>query len=181
LRLENTNTGATSVGSTLTVTCCGVYSSGVSSGERRINSLSSGVTAPAVNTTDTVLYGIRLRPDLRNISVQAIEYDFLTTAGTTNFHYRLLLRPTLTGATWANDSDTIQKLTNAPTFTGGIVVEQGHMTFQTSGRIRFSVPVRNDVYLGYSIANVPDSLIMVGRAISSAGNTLYNFYYREVY
>jgi hypothetical protein len=181
MRLENTNTGTAPSSATLSGTCFGVFSSGSTTGESRVSSLSSGLTALNVNTTESVLAGIRLRPDRRNISAQAIEYDFVPATGNSFFYYRVLLRPTLTGANWSNLNDLIQQLDSVGTFAGGIVIEQGHLNLQAAGRLRFSVPVKTDAYLGYSIANVPDALVIVGRTTSGSGSTYFNGYFREVY
>jgi len=181
IRLVNSNVGATSVGSTLSVSYCGVFSSGASSFNRRIKLISSADSEVSVSVTDTLIYGIRLRSDRRNISVQAIEYDFMATAGSTFIYYQLLLRPSLTGEIVTIENDLIERITEVASYSGGIVIAQGYINASSFGRVDLSIPIKNDTYLGYSISNVPDSLIMVGRAVSGSASIFYNFYYREVY
>jgi hypothetical protein len=181
IRSEIFNSATSASQTDLVLTCCAVFTSGSNKKESRIRGVTSGATAISVNTTDSVIAGIRLKPTLRNVSLQAVEYDFLPASGNSFLYYQVILRPTLTGATWVDAFDLAQSLSNTPTFTGGTVIETGHLNLATAGRLPFGSIVKNDLFLGYSINDTPDTLILVARTTGGTGSFYFNGFFSEVY
>lgn len=181
LRSQIFNSGTSASSTDLVVTCVAVFTSGSAKKESRIRGITSGTTAVNVNTTESIIGGIRLKPNLTNVSLQAVEYDFLPASGNSFLFYKVIYRPILTGATWVDQFDLAQSLSNIPSFSGGTVIETGHLNLATAGRLPFGNIVKNDLFLGYSINNEPDALIIVGRTNSGSGSVYFNGYFSEVY
>lgn len=180
LRVENFNIGTASRAVTLEQGCSAVFSNGSVTQYQQIRSIASTIANPiTITSTETVIAGIRLEPNLRNNGCQAISYQFLPYSVSNNnavffFSYRVILRPTLVGATWSNVTDSIEALTNTPSsYSGGIVLDQGFVSTITTGRININLPSLTDAILGYSINNIPDSLIIV--ASTNAGTATIQF------
>jgi len=181
LRFVNENTGITGSSTTFKVGCSSVFSYGSSKGFSTYQSVSTGTTAVNISATDTVIAGIRLRPNIKYVSIQPADYQILPTSGTAFGYYKIIFRPTLVGATWADYGNIGQVLTNTPTFTGGIVIQEGYFNLSTTGRVLTSFPATLETILGYSIANVPDSLIIVMRTTTGNGSVLFSGTYKEIY
>ena len=174
------NTGITSSASQVSITCCAIFSNGSSNDVKQIRAISSANTALTVSTTEKVIAGIRLKPGLRNIGAEPITYDLLPLTGTGILYYKVVWRPTLVGATWADYSEAVQTLTNNPTYSGGIIMDQGHATLQVSGRTRINIQALSDCILGYSINNTPDSLVIVAVTDTGSGSLHFDGTFREI-
>ena len=120
-----------------------------------------------------------MKPNLRNIGVEPVNYSILSVSGGV-MYYKMILRPTLVGATWSDYSEGIQTLTNNPTYTGGIVLDEGQIALSATNRTKNTLEVLSDAILGYSINNDPDSLIFVARTDSGAGSFYFSMNYREI-
>lgn len=163
LRVENTNTGTPASSTTINQGCMAVFSNGSETSYRMIRSIASAGAGFSLTATETVYAGIRLNPNLRNIGCQALSYQLLPyTAGnnTRYIYYKVILRATLTGDTWANVTNVIQGLTSTPTYTGGIIIDQGYLSALSAARVTQNIQSSTDAILGYSISNVPDTLIL---------------------
>lgn len=181
IRMVNENTGATASSTTFKVGCSSVFTYGSTVGTYETQSVSSGVTAITLTTTEKVCAGIRLRNGLKYVSIEPILYQLLAVSGTNNAYYKVILRPTLTGATWANQGEISEILTNNPTYTGGIVLQEGFLGLSTSARIAQEFPASLATTLGYSIAGVPDSLIITIRTDSGSGSIFFSGSWKEIF
>lgn len=173
IHFKNSNTSATESSTTFSITCSSVFSIGASDKLREFTTVSTGITPIAINTTDKVCAGIRLRTDKRYIGAVPISYQILPVSGAESMWYRVIIRSTLTGATWANISDYTQGLTNTPTFSGGYVIDEGYCSLGSQGRIITTFIPNLENYLGYSINGTPDSLIIVAKTIGGSGSFLF--------
>lgn len=180
VRFENTNIAITSSSTTLSPICCAIYTLGSAREVRSYRSVSSGVTAVAINTTEKVITGIRPRPDKKYIGLQPDFYHALPVSGTNNAYYKLIFRPTLVGATWSNLSDATQVLTNNPTYTGGIILSEGFFSLAAANRIIQEINPNITSILGYSINNTPDSLILVVRTDTGTGSIYFSNTIKEI-
>lgn len=174
------NLATTATPTTLSISCVGVFSNGASNDLRQVRTISSGTTALTVNVTEKVVAGIRLKPALRNIGAEPVSYDILPLTGTGTLYYKIIWRPVLTGDTWLDYSESAQILTNNPTYTGGIIMDQGHISLASTSRARISIQALSDVILGYSIANIPDSLIIVAQTDTGTGSFHFDGAFREI-
>lgn len=181
IRFVNENTGITASSTTFKVGCSSVFSYGSSKGFANYQSVSTGTTAVNISATDTVIAGIRPRPTLKYVNIQPADYQILPVSGTAFGYYKIIFRPTLVGATWADYGNIGQVLTNTPTYTGGIVLQEGYFNLAAAGRLVSSFPATLETVLGYSIANIPDSLIIVMRTTTGTGSVLFSGAYKEIY
>lgn len=181
LRFENTNTGATASSTTFKVGCSAVVTFGAPNIRSVTQSVSSGTTAITLTTAEKVCAGIRLRSGLKYVAIEPIDYQIMPTSGNGFAYYKVILRPTLTGATWANQGDISEILTNNPTYTGGIVLQEGFLNLSTTGRLAVEIPATLETTLGYSLAGVPDSLIVVIRTDAGTGSVYFSGAWKEIY
>lgn len=180
LYFENTNTGTTASSTTFKVGCSSVFTFGSSKGFREYQSVSSGVTAITLTSAEKVCAGIRLRPGLKYVTLEPADYSILPVSGTGNAYYKVIFRPTLTGATWANQGEISQILTNNPTYTNGTIIQEGYVNLASAGRIAVMIPATLDTALGYSINGTPDSLIIVIRTDTGNGSIYFAGAWKEI-
>lgn len=181
-RYENTNTGTAASSVTMKAGCVAVYSAGSSKDITTYGAISTGTTAVSVNTNPSVIAGIRLRPDRRYIGANGEAYDILPISGTGVLYYQVILRPTLTGATWTDFSEAVQVLSNSPTYISGTgsVIQEGYANLTVQGRNAVEIPARVNATLGYSIAQDPDALIILAETTTGNGSLYFAGSWREV-
>ena len=177
------NVGATAGSTTTTLTCFAVFSNGSVEKENPVKSISSGVTALNVNTTATAIAGIRIRPDIRNVGVQAISYDITPTSGNSFLYYRVIQRGTIAGGgTWTNFNDILQVLTAPAVYTEatGYILDQGHLSTSNQNRNRSEIVTKSDIFLGHSINGTPDNLLLVAQTTTSTATIHFDGFFREI-
>lgn len=177
-RFEIENTGATASSQTMSPSCFAVFSSGSLEDERISRTVSTGVTPINLTTTETVVAGIRINPNVKNLSVKPESYKILPISGATYMYYRILLRPTLTGATWSAGT-TIDTLTNNPTFSGGILIDEGHVSLTNKATEASRLSISGDLFLGNAIDLTTDSLVITMRTDSLTGSVYFSGLYSE--
>jgi hypothetical protein len=171
---RNFNSGTTASNTIMQITCGAALTLGSSERLRQFTTVSTATTPVNLTTAESVIAGVRLRTDNRYIGALPINYQILPVSGNANAYYKVILRPTLTGATWTNKSDFLDALTGTPpTYTGGIIVDEGFVNLTTAGRIAQNFVPNLDTILGYNIAGTPDALIIVMQTTSGTGSVLF--------
>lgn len=181
MRFENTNTGTTASNTTFKVGCSAVFTFGSSKGYAEYQSVSSVVTPITLTTAEKVCAGIRLRSGLKYVSIEPSDYQIMPQSGNAFAYYKVIFRPTLTGATWANQGEISEILTNNPTYTGGQIIQEGYLNLAAAGRLAVNIPSTLETTLGYSIAGVPDSLIIVIRTDTGNGAVYFAGSWKEIF
>lgn len=134
IRYEVTNTGA-SAGATLKQICSTVISEGGYTALSRTRAVGTPLTGKNVSDSDyTPLISLRLKPNRTDAVVIPSElavYGLQQAA----YKYALIVRPTLTGASWVNldSSSSVQYDLSATSRTGGTVVAEGFFVGDTKG------------------------------------------------
>lgn len=182
IRIENTNTGAAASAVTMSISCSAVFTAGSSKEISTYGAISTGTNAITIGVTPSVVAGIRLRPDRRYIGINAESYDILPISGAGVAYYQVILRPTLTGATWTNYSEASQILTNTPTYVPGTgeIIQVGYANLSVQGRNAVEIPARINATLGYSIAQDPDSIIILVQTTAGNGSLYFAGSWREI-
>ena len=182
IRVETENTGTTASSSKAYWSCCAVQSSGSEVQEGAVRSVSTGVTPINVTTTPSIGAGIRLKSTFLNGSIQPLDFKMLPVSGNTNVYFRVIYNPTIAGGTWSSTSDGIADvLTGYTSFSGGSVINEGHFPLanKATGAITALRELLNDIYVGRSIANVCDPLVIEFRTDSSTGTLFFEGSYKE--
>lgn len=183
IRFQNTNTAITTSSTIMKVCCSAVFTVGSSKEISTYGSVSTGTGTTTINTTASVIAGIRLRPDVKYVGINPESYDILPVTGAGVAYYRVILRPTLVGATWSNYSDIAQVLSNTPTYVAGtgFVIQEGYANLAVQGRNAVEIPAKINSTLGYSLNNTPDSLIIVAQTTIGTGSLHFAGSFREIY
>ena len=179
IRIANTNTGTTASSKTISVTCCAVFNVGSTIAPRKVGVVSTGATEITLTTAEKVVAGFRLRPDRKYIGAKGSDYEIMPASGTAFGWYKIIFRPTLTGATWTNYSEATQILTSTPTYTGGQIIAEGYFSLAAAGRVAQRIATNIDNILGYSINQTPDSLIIVMRTTTGNGTVFFSGAWEE--
>jgi hypothetical protein len=184
IRFEVENTGVTAQTQTSAYSCCAVQSSGSAAQEGAIRFLSNGVSASSVNTTETIISGVRLNSSyVDRGSIQPIKVGLLPASGTTFAHYRVRYNPTLTGGTWTTASEGIYDYLSVmpSSFSGGSIIAEGTLSLGNKNQVSAASfrDVLNDVYLGSDISGNADSLVLTMETDSGTGSIFYNYEIKE--
>jgi hypothetical protein len=182
VRYENKNTQITTP-TTMKVVCSAVFTVGSSKEISTYSSFSTGTGTISITPTPSVVAGIRLRPDIKYVGINPESYDILPISGTGVVYYKIILRPTLTGANWSNYSEITQILTNNPTYTAnsGYVIQEGYANLSIQGRNAVEIPAKVNSTLGYSLTNEPDALIILMQTTTGNGTLYFAGAFREIY
>lgn len=183
LHVQNKNTGIAPSPTTLSISCTAVYTAGSSKEISTYGAVSTGVNPASIGVQPSVVAGIRLRPDRRYIGLNAESYDLLPISGAGVAFYRIILRPTLNNATWTNFSEASQILTSTNTTYvegTGQVIQVGYANLAVQGRNAVEIPARINATLGYSINQVPDSIVIVAQTTTGNGTLYFAGSWREV-
>lgn len=182
IRCEIENIGTSASASNFYKTCSTVKSMGGQRSDGSVKVVDTGVTAVSVTTTDKVVAAIRLSSSaVRGASIVPLGFDITPASGTSIIYYQVILRPTLSTVTWSPYTDIAEVPNTTPTYTSGtgIVIESGYMDLGASGSHNItsgpvSASVGNDKFLGYNIAGVGDSLILLVRTYSGSGSIYFS-------
>lgn len=180
IRCEIENLTAQASGSDFYQGCSTIKSMGGNLPEGEARVVSTGVNAISVSTTPKVCAGIRLNSTaVRGAGIKPLDFSIIPASGNNIIYYQVILRATLTGATWAANTDIADVLTNNPTYTGGVVLDAGYIDLTGNVGESGTQNVINDRLLGYSIAGVGDSLILVVQTVSGNGSVLFTGKWQE--
>lgn len=179
---SNKNTDVTTAPVTMKICCSSVYTVGSSEETATYGSVSTGTTTISINSTLTCVAAIRLRPDTNYFGIDPAAYDILPIQGTGVAFYRVILRPTLTGAVWANYSDVTQILTAPAGYVAGsgYVIQEGYANLSVQGRNAVEIPARINSTLGYAIDGTPDAIAIVMQTTSGSGQLFFTGAYKEI-
>lgn len=182
IRFENSNTGVAAVSRTMSISCSAVYTAGSSKEISTYGAIATGTSPISIGVNPSVVAAIRLRPDRRYIGLNAESYDILPISGAGVAYYQIILRPQLTGATWANYSEAAQILTNSPTYVPGTgqIIQVGYANLAVQGRNAVEIPARINATLGYNIAQQPDSIAIIAQTTTGNGSLFFAGSWREV-
>lgn len=184
LRYEIENLLANASSHSLIQGCASVKTLGETPRLGQVKIIDSGTTTISVSATDKVCAGIRLAPSaVKGAAIKTVGFSIHPVSGNSVLYYQILLRSTLTGATWAAFSDVTETLSNTPTHAGGILIASGYLTLSNALGTQVSLRVsqlENDKWLGYSINETPDSLILVARTTSGTGSILFSGTFEEL-
>ena len=178
LRVEVTNTGTSASTTNLDIVCMTVASENGAS--ELIPSYafhgSNGLTAKSVSQTYIPLLSIRPRTTHNGIinrtPIVPVNFDIFTNA--TYLNYRIVLNPTLTGASFAgvNTFSAVELDTSATAFTGGTVISDGYTTNTTKGGVKISDTLEQFL-LGLNIAGNTADILTIVAAASANNNPTY--------
>lgn len=175
IRYEISNDG-TGAASTLECICSSVMSEGGVQENGMIFGIDRGATVFATNNDSNIypLLGIRLKST--HLSATARVHSFSVVCTTTSaFRWALLLNPTVTGTALTFSSVTNSSIdacttsTNGTTLSGGTVLYTGYANQVTSGDLNITVPI--SIYLGSTIAGVPDTIYLGIQRISTSAES----------
>lgn len=177
----NENIDLTATTTTMSITCGACFSLGSSNEIRSKRTITSGASTVSITATELVVAGIRLKSTAKYKSAIFKDLELLPVSGTSSGWFKIILRPTLTGASWTSNGEITEILTGtAPTYTGGIILHQGHFSLSATGRVPFSIDAQTEGFLGTSLAGVSDSVILVIRTDSGNGTLHYDIDYEEI-
>jgi cytoskeletal protein CcmA (bactofilin family) len=181
IRYEITNTGATSGASMMTQICSTVISEGGYTSYGTTETAGTGITEKRLATQDTFypIVSIRLAPGRTDSIVVPSQVDFLSTS-VNYYQFKLLLNPTLTGATWTGTSETgsVQYDTGATAVTGGTQIQSGFVSARSE--VELSALSFFQYQLGRTIAGVSDVLTLVMASTAPNADTLAQLGWQEL-
>lgn len=178
-RFEVENLGGGAADSAF-VTCCSVKVEGTKSDVGRVRSGDTGTSEISFNNTEDFGFALRINPSYPYASVKALAFSLLAASGSNDAIYRIYFNPTLTSPTWASNPDSItQSVTNTPNFSGGLVIESGHINLSSSARSQISNILDSDIYLGMSIDGTPDILMITLETAGGSGSAFFAGQWRE--
>lgn len=162
IRYEITNTGATTGASMMTQICSSVISEGGYTDYGVTEAAGTGINEQRLSDANTFypIVSIRLAPGRLDSIILPSQLDFLSTS-VNYYQFKLLLNPTLTGATWTGTSETgsVQYDTGATAVSGGTQVQSGYVSARD--QVELSALSFFQFQLGRTIAGVSDVLTLV--------------------
>ena len=182
-RCEIENTGTTASASQIKFICSSVKSEGEQQDVGTVRVVDTGASAVSVSNTPSIVAGIRIKtPNFINSSIKPLTFKIQPQSGNDSLYYQVIFNPTLTGATWADNSEGIaQLLTNNPTFSGGSVIDSGFLPLgnKNADTATLDATVLSDVYLGADCEGNNTALILVAQTVSGNGSILFSGKFRE--
>lgn len=181
LRYEITNTGVTASASTLRQICCSVISEGGYNafGTTQIAGLGTTTKRLATGNVYYPIVSIRLASTRLDSIIVPRQVDVLSP--TVNYYRWVLLQnPTLTGATWANTSQTgtVEYDLAATALTGGLEIQSGYASSRetvTLGSVDFF-----QYQLGRTLAGVSDIVTLALAATANNADVLAQLGWQEL-
>lgn len=181
IRYEITNTTGTTGASMMTQICSTVISEGGYTEYGVTEAAGTGITPQRLSAQNTFypIVSIRLASGRKDSIVLPTQLDFLSTS-VNYYQYKLLLNPTLTGATWTGTSSTgsVQYDTGATTFTGGTQIQSGYVSART--QLELSALSFFQYQLGRTIAGVSDVVTLVMASTSPNADILAQLGWQEL-
>lgn len=183
LRSEIKAIGTPAAQRRIELACVSVASEGKETKIGRVRNGNTGASAISFSGTETFGFAIRIKSTFPYSSVLGLAYTLLAASGKNEAIYRVYFNPTLTGATWADNPDSItQSVTNTPTFTGGLLVGSGYINLSgSSGRSVQNLLLNTDIFLGFALNNVPDILMITLESTSGNGSAYFSGSWREIF
>jgi len=139
-------------------------------------SASNGTTAVTVSTTLIPVLSIRVGANINSLTNRGIHIPIsYGIVGSNPMYYKVLYRPTLTGASWTAVDSTysgIEYDVSASAFSGGVVVDEGHFA---TGRNTFSdtAGILNRLILSQGRTGTSDILTLAAVRTGSSDSTTY--------
>jgi len=181
IRYEITNTGATSGASMMTQICSTVISEGGYNSFGTTQTAGTGTTPKRLTTAGTYypVVSIRLAPTRLDSIVFPRQVDVLSTS-VDYYRWVLLQNATLTGATFANTSQTgtVQIDTAATAISGGIEIQSGYASARELTQL--SAIDFFQFQLGRTLAGVSDTVTLAIAATTNTANVLAELGWQEL-
>lgn len=182
LRAEIKAIGVPAATRSMEVACVAVASEGKETDVGRVRNGNTEVTPVSIGTTESFIFGIRLSSSFPYSSAAGLAYSITPNSGNTVAIYRVYYLPTLTGATWTANTDSITEyVTNQPTFSSGLLIDSGYLNLSASGgRTQQLLDLRSDIFLGFDLSGSGDPLILTMQTLSGSGEVLFSGSWREI-
>lgn len=175
LRFEIENVSGTT-SATMELTCYSVLREGEEVESGSIRSGSSGPSQITINTSEKIVFAIRINPSYKG-NIKPINYQTFIPHGNSTVYFKVLYNPTVVGGVWANNANSIsQSLTSYTSFSGGLILDEGYAQVKSDSGVR---PLITDIQLGDAIDGTPDVLCLVARTVSSNSKLLFSGTWRE--
>lgn len=173
------NTGTTASNTDLYACCCSIQSEGGYNPLGIVRSIDTNVTAITVSTTLVPILSLSLKSANTRATLIPLSISLHIT-NNTDVHWKLLLNPTLTGASFTSVSNTAvsQYDVTATALTGGEVIASGY-TMQGSP---YSLPLDSLLRINSNIAGASDILTLAAVRVETTNATIYaSMSYKELY
>ena len=161
--IENLSSGAAE---SMHLTCVSVAARGTRLNIGRVRPVDYDVNSAREfeNGTEKIAVGFRIKSTYKYSSAKPIEFSGVSNGGGAEFLWRLYFNPTLSGGgSWADvDGSILQRLTNAPSFSGGTVIASGYLGLkegESSASNQRSV--ESDVFAGRNIGNTEQDIFIL--------------------
>lgn len=181
IRYEITNTGTVASVSQMTQICSTVISEGGYTDYGVTEAAGTGINEQRLSSANTFypIVSIRLNAGRLDSIVLPTQLDFLSTS-VNYYQFKLLLNPTLTGATWTGTSETgsVQIDTGATGFTGGTQIQSGFVSSRT--QVELSALNFFQFQLGRTIAGVSDVITLVAASTGPNADLLAQLGWQEL-
>jgi len=184
IRIENTNTAATSGASDLFLTCASIISEGDYNPEGELRSVDTGIASKTLTTTGVRVPLISLRKTSTKIRVPVVLATispFIQTAD--DILFEIIKNPTLTGAVWAGPISSVEYDLTATALTGGTKIHSFYMSAQANGISSADVNVdvfrSLDAWLGADIAGTSNILTLSATSLTAGAQVLATATWKE--
>lgn len=127
-----------------------------------------------VSTTFVPIVSIRLKSTRLGAVVIPSIFHAIPIGSTLDYEVALIKNPTLTGASWASNSENVEIDTTATALTGGVIVDVDYVSGsnQGSGVVSEGSDYNFDLQLGASLADVSDIYTVAARTISGTDDII---------
>lgn len=181
IRLEVEAIGTPLTTTSMKASCVSVASEGAATELGRIRSGNTGTNASSFNVNETFIFGIRINPLYPYSSVAGIFFELLASSGNSNALWKVYYNPTLAGPTWADVPDSIvQAVSNVPVVTGGVLIASGYLSLANSATLPSTQLLLTDIFLGRSIAGIPDTLVITMQSTQGNGSAFFAGQWKEI-
>ena len=175
LRFELENT-ASLVGSTIEFSCYSIQTDDGDVIAGSIKNDSTGITPLSINTTEKVVFAIRLNSTFKG-NIKPLITQLFMPSGNSTIYYRVILNPVLTTDVWSDVPNSIaQRLVSVAAFADGYHLDSGYIA---TGPTSTDRELLSDVELGRDLAGNGDILAIVARTLSSNANLLISTTWRD--
>jgi hypothetical protein len=179
LRYEIQNDG-TGPAATFEHICSAVMSEGGQEQTGLIRGINRAAT-PLVTNNDTNIYpliAMRLRSGYFGSSVKPVDFSVICTS-TAAYNWYILLNPTVVGTAFSFTADANSSIerdaarTSTTTLTGGTILRTGSAVQSNAANSGGSIEIRDDFFLGSSIAGVADIIALGIQRVTGTTETFY--------
>lgn len=182
VRYEIENTAATATASTLTQICCSVISEGGYDQKTAPLWARRASTLTGVTTSFVPLVSIRLKSTALGAVVIPSSYSAIPIGSTLDYEIALIKNPTLTGASFASNSQNVEADTTATALTGGTIVDVQYVSGsnQGSGTVSAGGDYNFDLQLGVTLGGTSDIYTLAARTISGTDDIIGSMSYFDL-